>query len=162
MLFPNLQKHSRVSYLYAHVSLHLPYCEYCISGAFTRPKSKLHVINIYFFHNSSFQHTVCNFHWYWQFKTRENTPKRQKVTLFTISIDNKHAKFYAKRLGPSENIVESRRGLLFLTHPVHRPLISYSAECSRCRQRVNRCLVFCEPRHIKAVVWEYFLLGSIL
>ena len=27
--------------------------------------------------------------------------------------------FYAKRLSPSENIVESRKGATFLTHPVH-------------------------------------------
>jgi len=36
-----------------------------------------------------------------------------------IYIANKCTKFYAKRLSPSENIVENRRGLLFLTQPVY-------------------------------------------
>jgi len=33
-------------------------------------------------------------------------------------------KMFAKRLSPSENIVESRRGLPFLTHPVHRVILT--------------------------------------
>jgi len=35
-----------------------------------------------------------------------------------IYIANKCTKLYAKRLSPSENIVESRRGSTFLTHPL--------------------------------------------
>jgi len=38
-----------------------------------------------------------------------------------IQIANRCTKFYAKRLSLSENIVESRRGATFLTHPVRRP-----------------------------------------
>jgi len=36
-----------------------------------------------------------------------------------IETANKCTKFYAKRLNPSENIVESRRRATFLTHPVY-------------------------------------------
>ena len=42
-----------------------------------------------------------------------------------ILIANKCIKLYAKRLGPSENIVESRGRATFLTHPLRTLHLSH-------------------------------------